>query len=138
MNPAIAGFFLRSNAQCNSRFSHLYFQIVNFEGMKSNSQLLQGIKERVHQVAPTARVILFGSFARGDNREESDVDILVLVDNDNITYRQKKEITDRIYDLELETGKIISPIVKPKKEWEKNTGSPHCTKISRRKALNYE
>ncbi|GAB6283708.1 MAG: nucleotidyltransferase domain-containing protein [Ignavibacterium sp.] len=36
------------------------------------------------------KIILFGSYARGDFDEESDVDILVIVNDENLNYYKKK------------------------------------------------
>lgn len=47
------------------------------------------------------KIILFGSYARGDYNEESDVDILVVVDDENLSYYRKKRvktITDFLKD----------------------------------------
>ena len=44
--------------------------------------IVNQIREIVHRVAPTAQTILYGSEARGDAREDSDIDLLVLLDND--------------------------------------------------------
>jgi predicted nucleotidyltransferase len=41
---------------------------------------LYRIREAIHDVEPSARVILYGSRARGDAQPESDWDILVLLD----------------------------------------------------------
>lgn len=71
----------------------LYRQNFTFEPMKSKEALLQRIKEQVQRVNPTARVILFGSYARGDNREDSDIDLLILVNKEDLSYRDKKAIT---------------------------------------------
>ncbi|MBD0288806.1 MAG: nucleotidyltransferase domain-containing protein, partial [Flavisolibacter sp.] len=57
--------------------------------MKSDLPILKQIKERVHRVNPSARIILFGSFARGDNRKDSDIDLLILVDEENISFHDK-------------------------------------------------
>lgn len=65
-----------------------------------------------------ATVILFGSFARGDNKKYSDIDILILVDQDKISYSDEKRIKYPLYDLEFDTGKVISPIVMSRKDWE--------------------
>lgn len=88
-------------------------------------QLLSEIKKLILQQAPQAEVILYGSYAKGDHRSDSDVDILILVDNENMTWEDEKKITYQLYDLELKTHTIISPLIRPKKTWyEKypNTG----------------
>lgn len=59
------------------------------------------------------KVILYGSYARGDYNKKSDVDIMILTDlsfEEIESYRDK--ISDVAYDIELNTGIIISPIIK--------------------------
>lgn len=62
--------------------------------------------------------MLYGSYARGDYRSSSDIDILILLDKDTITGGDEKQITYPLYDIEFETGTIISPLVLSKKDWE--------------------
>ena len=85
---------------------------------RPDNPILITIKQLVHQVDPKARVILYGSFARGDNRENSDIDLLILVDKENLTYQDEKQITYPLYDIEFETGQLISPLVLSKSSWE--------------------
>ena len=88
-------------------------------------QLLLEIKKIVLQQEPEAELILYGSYARGDFGTESDIDILVLIEKENITYEDEKRITHPLYDLELKTNMVISPLIRSKKTWyEKypNTG----------------
>ena len=42
--------------------------------MKKNNKILLMIKDSVKTVDPTATVILYGSYARGDFKKGSDVD----------------------------------------------------------------
>ena len=72
----------------------------------------------MQQIAPTAQTILYGSEARGDAREDSDIDLLILVDGDKMTIEQESQITELLYELELKTGVLISPIVMLKKQWQ--------------------
>ena len=89
------------------------------------------IKQLVNNVDPNAKIILYGSFARGDNRSNSDIDLLILVDNANITYQEEKQLKCPLYDLEFETGQIISPLVLSKKAWEtKHRITPFYTNVT--------
>ena len=85
--------------------------------MKSKEKLLNEIKRRVQQIAPNAEVYLYGSRARGEESVHSDWDVLILVEQDTIDYAFEKQITYPLYDLEFETGEIISPMVYNKQEW---------------------
>lgn len=80
--------------------------------------ILLKIKALVYLTEPTATVILYGSQARGTSNKQSDIDILILVDNDKITYSDEQRIKYPIYDLEFETGKIISPVIISRNDWE--------------------
>lgn len=59
------------------------------------------------------KVILYGSYARGDYNKNSDVDIMILTDlsfEEIEEYRDK--ISDAAFEIELKTGIILSPVVK--------------------------
>lgn len=81
-------------------------------------EILAKIKQIVNITEPQATVILYGSFARGDNKKYSDIDILILIDKDKVTYSDEKRIKYPLYDLEFDTGKVISPLVFSKNDWE--------------------
>ncbi len=86
--------------------------------MNATAQILQQIKTQVKSTDPDATVILYGSYARGDYRADSDIDILVLMEHEKITHEDRIRITYPLYHLELETGIIISPMIFSRKQWE--------------------
>jgi predicted nucleotidyltransferase len=88
--------------------------------MKDKNFILRLIKKSVKSTEPNAIVILYGSYARGDYKEDSDLDLLVLIDKDEITRSDQKRIKYPLFDIEFDTGTIISALIFSKKDWEMN------------------
>ena len=58
------------------------------------------------------KVILYGSYARGDFRPDSDIDVMILVDTDRAGVSPlEKKICDVTYDFNDEHGTDIMPVV---------------------------
>ncbi|NJK98934.1 MAG: nucleotidyltransferase domain-containing protein [Bacteroidales bacterium] len=85
--------------------------------MKNSSDILSEIKRIVTEKDSTAKVYLYGSRAKGNFNKESDWDLLILLNRDKITLEIENSISDPLYDLELETGEIISPMIYSENEW---------------------
>lgn len=76
---------------------------------------LQEVKRYVHEIDPQAEVWLFGSRARGDAREDSDWDFLVLTDMPtNWTF--KSRLRDHLYDIGFKANHTISTVIQSRKE----------------------
>jgi len=83
---------------------------------KKDTKIAIRIRTEIKSIDPKAKVILFGSRARGDAQKDSDWDLLILIDSLDI--REKEHLfRDKLYDLELETGEIISMFVYNNKDW---------------------
>jgi len=78
----------------------------------------QQIKSAVIAVEPQAKVILYGSRARGSATYNSDWDFIILLNKDKITYEDEMKMTDAIFPIGLENDTIISKFLYPKLEWE--------------------
>lgn len=85
--------------------------------MKNSEYILSEIKRIIKEKDSEAKVYLFGSRARGTANKQSDWDLLILLKNEKITPETEEEITFPLYDLEFETGELISPMVYSEKEW---------------------
>lgn len=70
---------------------------------KQALQVLYG--DRLHDV------VLYGSYARGDYDDESDIDLMVLLNDETVdTYVEIRKITDVETDFMLKYGLPISPL----------------------------
>ena len=85
--------------------------------IRDNSILFDRIKKTVQNVEPNAAIILYGSYARGEQKEESDIDLLILVNND-LSYDERKKISYPLFKIESEVGITISPLIYNKEAWE--------------------
>ncbi len=76
------------------------------------------IKSKIYKKNPDAEVILFGSHARGEAHNDSDWDILILLNSVTVDRRTEKEYREELFDIEIEIGQPISTFVFSKNDWE--------------------
>lgn len=84
---------------------------------------------------PSSSLILYGSRARGDYKDDSDWDLLILLD--------KPELSDSDYDnvsfpftlLGWNIGELISPQMYTKKEWDSISFLPFYKNVERDKIV---
>lgn len=66
-----------------------------------------------------SKVIVYGSYARGDYRDNSDLDIMVLVDMSDEEIEQREyAVYDYAFDIEMDIGIDISAIIKNESHFE--------------------
>jgi uncharacterized protein len=83
----------------------------------SKTKILNQIKRIVKDKEPSAKIYLYGSRSRGTAKDNSDWDLLILLNRDDISNEVEREITYSLYDLEFDTGEVISPMIYSEKEW---------------------
>ena len=81
-------------------------------------QIIDLIRNTIHDVEPTATIILYGSRARGDHRENSDWDVLAIVDKPRLSLQEKGNIQYTIWVKGLDLGEEINVSTYTKKQWE--------------------
>lgn len=65
------------------------------------------------------KIIVYGSYARGDYRENSDVDIMILTKLSEEEIRAiKNDIYDLAFEVEMSTGIELSPTIKNEEQYE--------------------
>ena len=73
------------------------------------------------------QTILFGSVARGDDTNESDIDILIIIRSDN---RQVEDMIDKmVVDFILEKEEVISPHVMTEDHFNKTKDYSFLTTV---------
>mgnify|MGYP002622240759 FL=1 len=66
-----------------------------------------------------SEILLYGSYARGDSSEDSDIDIAAIVHGPRIELQEKlKELWNTAAELSLDYDIVISPTVIPYDEYE--------------------
>jgi len=86
---------------------------------KQKEIVISMIRKQVKEIDPTADIILYGSRARGEERPDSDWDILILV-NTKADIETEKVFRHKLFDLELEIDEAFSTFVYNKQEWDSN------------------
>ena len=79
---------------------------------------LRDLKVRlVALFGPEVELRVFGSVARGDDSEYSDIDVLVLLAGP-VDHAIEERVFDAAYDLELEHGVVFGVVVYEKAFWD--------------------
>lgn len=100
-------------------------QAIDFPSIFTEEQLSyigQSVVETAHQVCGDSLrdVILYGSYARGDYQEWSDVDIMILADADDMECQQlDNKISKNLYNLDHHMNLLLSVIVMPFSRFER-------------------
>lgn len=85
--------------------------------MTKRDKILKLVKNKIKNVDPDSRILLFGSRARGNSHKDSDWDFLILssrtVDRDF-----KNQIFDTLFEVELETDEVLTGVVQNVKIWD--------------------
>lgn len=78
--------------------------------------IIEKFKHLLSKKTQVDQIVLFGSRARGDAAPDSDMDILVIVDNP--TDEIEEYISTCAWEAGFEDGMVIVPVVFAKKDWE--------------------
>ena len=86
--------------------------------IKRKQHIIQLIRQKVNEIDNTAEVILYGSRARGDNKRDSDWNVMILLKRNNVDKKAEQTFRHHLLDLDLEIGVPISVFVYSKSDWE--------------------
>ena len=93
-------------------------------------QLINRIKEHLIRIYgdKIKKVILYGSFVRGEATQDSDIDLLVLTDQSLNPFEVRDSLSDILFDILLDEGELISVIAIPENLYE-NYNSPFMLNV---------
>jgi predicted nucleotidyltransferase len=74
------------------------------------------LESEVKQHFQTKRVSLFGSVAREEADENSDLDLLIIL-SETVTHRLRNSISDIVFEVNLKHGTNISVIIFDEETW---------------------
>lgn len=94
--------------------------------MKKNREIvLNAIRSTLSQIAPAGtKVVLLGSRARGDARDDSDWDILIILDKTKLEADDYDNISYPLRELGWKLKECINPVMYTLKDWMKYSFSP--------------
>ena len=91
----------------------------------TSSDILNEIKRIAKEVLPKGgQLILYGSRARNEATEDSDWDLLILLDKPKIEHGDYDNVLYPFAALSWDVGEQISPIIYTKNEWNKYSFTP--------------
>ena len=84
---------------------------------EKDKRIFEKMKQAVLSIDESAEIILFGSRARGDFKEDSDYDFLILTDK-AVDYKLRKAMHSSTYDVMFEEDILSQEILRNKNEWK--------------------
>jgi predicted nucleotidyltransferase len=94
--------------------------------------LINQIKEHLIKMygGKVKKVILYGSYVRGEASKDSDIDVLVLIGQSLNPFQVRESLSDLLFDILLEEGELISVIAVPEHLFE-NYNSPFMLNVKK-------
>ena len=96
-----------------------------------NQQIFQEIQALKRQILPNEKVILFGSQARGDAREDSDWDLLVLLNKEKREFEDSDNYSYPFTELGWDYGVAINTVLYTAQQWEQGNFFPFYRNVMR-------
>ena len=99
------------------------------------AKVIDNIKAVAKKTLPAnSTLLLYGSRARGDNRPDSDWDLLILLDKDRLSFNDY-DYGYPFCELGWDIGEEISPHIYTKKQWSEWTFLPFYKNVENDKII---
>ncbi len=96
--------------------------------------IVNRIADAMHRAEPTASTWVYGSEARGDARPDSDIDLLILLDEPELTPEREWSVRHVLTGLEVESGVAINALVMLRRMWE-GLATPFALRVNQEGVL---
>ena len=97
-----------------------------------HKHIIKAIADKAKAIVPKgSEIILFGSRARGDARDDSDWDILVLLNKKEVLPDDIDDVAYPLRELGWDFGETINTILYTKEEWNRDIASPFYENVTR-------
>ena len=95
-------------------------------------RLVEQLKDRLikRYGKKVRKVIIYGSLVRGEATRDSDIDVVVLVDEALNPFEVRESLSDLLFDMLLKEGELVSVIVLPEHFFE-NYNYPFMLNVKR-------
>lgn len=83
--------------------------------------VIDALHNLLHEIDPQAKAFLFGSRARGTEREGSDWDVLIILDKPKVTLQDYDTYSYPLRELGWDINEVINPVLFSANDWESNS-----------------
>ncbi len=93
-------------------------------------EIVREFKAKIQKdINPHSQIYFYGSRANRTHRDDSDLDVLVLLDDNSPSVRKK--VTNIAWEIGFKYSILIVPVISSYEEFQKSSASPYYNNVKR-------